>query len=96
MVKDVAYYVHEAKTYRLQAGRRVKAIENAIALAGGDLSRSTISRIESGDGVSEASAYAYFHALRAIAPAYPHPHPFTYPENSSRPREVRIDQSRLQ
>lgn len=74
---EVSYFVHDAKTYRIRAGVRIRKIEE---LSG--LSRSTITRIEGDSGTSDVSAYAYLNALRQVAPDYPHPAPTTRPKNA--------------
>jgi hypothetical protein len=87
--KESAWFVHEARTYRVRAGARIRTIE-----AKTKLSRSTIGRIESDSGTSEVSAWAYFHALKEIAPGYPHQGPFQRPFGA-KVSVVKIDADKL-
>ena len=81
----VVYFVHDARTYREKAGKRIKAIE-----AASNLSRSTIGRIEADSGVSRVSAYAYLNALRELVPSYPYSEAFTHPKGAQ-VEEVKLD-----
>ncbi len=74
MVKEIAWFVHEAKTYRVRAGVRINVIAEKTGL-----SRSTIGRIESDAGASEVSAWSYLRILRTLSPDYPHATPFSRP-----------------
>lgn len=56
-----SYFVHHAKTARVRAGLRIRQIEQIA-----EVSRSTISRLENGAGVSEISAFRYLNALKEL------------------------------
>lgn len=90
MIKKDAYFVHDAKTYRVRSGQKVKKIEQ---LSG--LSRSTIGRVEGDAGVSEVNAWAYLNALRTVSPNYPHNAPSSRPK-SAKVNVVRMDQTKLE
>jgi hypothetical protein len=88
--RDIGFFVHDAKTFRVRAGVRVKRLEELTGL-----SRSTITRIEGDSGTSEVSAYAYLRALKQLSPDYPFLSPFTRPKNA-KVKVVNIDSATLE